>query len=34
MNEAIKNREIHETIDRDYEWGFATDIEQEFAPKG
>ena len=34
MNEAVKNREIKEKIARDYEWGFSSDIEQEFAPKG
>src|SRR5215217_1766191 len=34
MNEAIKNREIKEKIAQDYEWGFSSDIEQEFAPKG
>jgi Fe-S cluster assembly protein SufB len=34
MNEAVKNREIREKIAQDYEWGFSSDIEQEFAPKG
>ena len=34
MNETVKNREIREKIDREYEWGFTTDIEQERAPKG
>ncbi|MEO7655036.1 MAG: Fe-S cluster assembly protein SufB, partial [Sphingomicrobium sp.] len=34
MNEAVKNREIKEKIAQDYEWGFSSDIEQEFAPKG
>ena len=34
MNEAIKNREIRDKIAQDYEWGFVSDIEQEFAPKG
>ena len=34
MNEAVKNRELKETIAQDYEWGFVSDIEQEFAPKG
>ena len=34
MNEAVKNRELKETIAKDYEWGFSSDIEQEFAPKG
>ncbi|HMA20948.1 MAG TPA: Fe-S cluster assembly protein SufB, partial [Gemmatimonadaceae bacterium] len=34
MNEAVKNRELKEKIAQDYEWGFVSDIEQEFAPKG
>src|SRR3954467_1921064 len=34
MNEAVKNRELKERVDRDYEWGFVSDVEQEFAPKG
>src|SRR6476620_1152350 len=34
MNEAVKNRELKEHVDRDYEWGFVSDVEQEFAPKG
>ncbi|MFL6787592.1 MAG: Fe-S cluster assembly protein SufB, partial [Sphingomicrobium sp.] len=34
MNEAVKNQEIREKISQDYEWGFSSDIEQEFAPKG
>src|SRR5438552_15132776 len=34
MNEAVKNRELKEKIAQDYEWGFSSDIEQEFAPKG
>ena len=34
MNEAVKNRELKETISKDYEWGFVSDVEQEFAPKG
>src|SRR5678816_3717238 len=34
MNEAVKNREIREKSSQDYEWGFSSDIEQEFAPKG
>ncbi len=28
------NPEAREALDKDYEWGFSTDIEQEFAPKG
>src|SRR5215218_7831696 len=33
---AIKNREAHEAAEKlaTYEWGFTSDIEQEFAPKG
>ena len=34
MNEAVKNRELKEKIAKDYEWGFSSDIEQTFAPKG
>src|SRR3954469_4001835 len=34
MNEAVKNQELRERVDRDYEWGFTSDVEQEFAPKG
>ena len=34
MNEAVKNAELREKIAQDYEWGFVSDIEQEFAPKG
>ena len=34
MNEAVQNRELREKIEQDYEWGFVSDIEQEFAPKG
>ena len=34
MNETVQNRELKETIAKDYEWGFVSDIEQEFAPKG
>jgi Fe-S cluster assembly protein SufB len=32
----IRNREAQEAVDRasTYEWGFSSDIEQEFAPKG
>ncbi|MCM8557918.1 Fe-S cluster assembly protein SufB [Sphingomicrobium sediminis] len=28
------NPEARAALDKDYEWGFSTDIEQEFAPKG
>src|SRR5579884_4191428 len=34
MTEAVKNRELREKIAQDYEWGFVSDVEQEFAPKG
>ena len=34
MNEAVKNKELRERVAQDYEWGFSSDIEQEFAPKG
>ena len=34
MNETVQNRELKETIAKDYEWGFVSDVEQEFAPKG
>src|SRR4051794_33894877 len=34
MNEAVKNQELRERVDKDYEWGFVSDVEQEFAPKG
>src|SRR5678815_2039845 len=28
------SREAREALAKDYEWGFSSDIEQEFAPKG
>ncbi len=33
---TVRNREAHEAAEKlaDYEWGFTSDIEQEFAPKG
>ena len=34
MDEQLDNREAREAIAKDYEWGFSSDIEQEFAPKG
>ena len=35
MNEAVMtNVQAREAIAKDYEWGFSSDIEQEFAPKG
>src|SRR5438874_8326885 len=34
MTDDIRNREVHEAVAKDYEWGFVSDIEQEFAPKG
>src|SRR5213076_3390152 len=34
MTDDIRNREVHEAVAKDYEWGFVSDVEQEFAPKG
>src|SRR5215216_1853934 len=34
MNEVVKNRELREKVAQDYEWGFVSDVEQQFAPKG
>ncbi|MGI8610920.1 MAG: Fe-S cluster assembly protein SufB [Sphingomicrobium sp.] len=34
MTDTLRNAEVQEAIARDYEWGFVSDIEQEFAPKG
>ena len=34
MNDQLTNKEAREAIAKEYEWGFTTDIEQEFAPKG
>ena len=34
MNEAVKNQELREKIAQDYEWGFVSEVEQEFSPKG
>jgi Fe-S cluster assembly protein SufB len=31
---ATKNAEAYAAVSKKYEWGFATDIEQDFAPKG
>ena len=33
---GVRNREAQDAVDRasTYEWGFTSDIEQEFAPKG
>ena len=31
---ATKNAEAHAAVAKKYEWGFATEIEQDFAPKG
>jgi Fe-S cluster assembly protein SufB len=31
---ATKNAEAYEAANKSYEWGFSSDIEQEFAPKG
>src|SRR5690349_19144479 len=33
-DEAVTNREAREALAKDYEWGFVSDVEQEFAPKG
>ena len=36
MTDTLRNREAHEAADKisTYEWGFTSDIEQTFAPKG
>jgi Fe-S cluster assembly protein SufB len=35
MSEIVtKNAEAHAAVEKAYEWGFTSDIEQEFAPKG
>ena len=36
MTETLRNREAHEAAEKmsDYEWGFSSDIEQEFARYG
>src|SRR5437868_4811325 len=34
MTDDIRNRDVKEKIAQDYEWGFSSDVEQEFAPKG
>src|SRR5947209_13580025 len=34
MTDDMRNREVQELVARDYEWGFVSDVEQEFAPKG
>ena len=34
MNEQVTNREAREAIAKDYEYGFVSEVEQEFAPKG
>jgi len=31
---ATRNAEAHAAVSKKYEWGFATDVEQDFAPKG
>ena len=31
---ATKNAEAYAAVSKTYEWGFSSDIEQEFAPKG
>src|SRR6266542_2107910 len=32
--DSDRNREIRDVVAKDYEWGFSSDVEQEFAPKG
>jgi len=34
VNEQVTNAQAREAIAKEYEWGFSSDIEQEFAPKG
>jgi Fe-S cluster assembly protein SufB len=34
VNDQLTNREARDAIAKEYEWGFSSDIEQEFAPKG
>jgi len=34
VNEVLPNAQAREAIAKEYEWGFSSDIEQEFAPKG
>src|SRR5690348_9111677 len=34
MNDPVTNLEAREALAKDYEWGFVSDVEQEFAPKG
>src|SRR5213595_4038585 len=31
---ATKNAQAYAAVEKTYEWGFSSDIEQEFAPKG
>ena len=34
INRPESNKQAREAIAKEYEWGFSSDIEQEFAPKG
>src|SRR5687767_4020598 len=34
MMDDIRNAEVREAVSKDYEWGFVSDVEQDFAPKG
>jgi Fe-S cluster assembly protein SufB len=34
LDQPLDNREAREAIAKDYEWGFSSDIETDFAPKG
>src|SRR5438874_11264764 len=34
MTDDSRNRDVQELVASDYEWGFSSDVEQEFAPKG
>ena len=35
MSETVtKNADAYAAVEKTYEWGFSSDIEQEFAPKG
>ena len=34
LDQPLDNAQAREAIAKDYEWGFSSDIEQEFAPKG
>ncbi len=34
MSEVVTNKQARDAIAKDYEWGFVSDVEQDFAPKG